>query len=69
MSSQAQNDVSRVFANMGKAIAAYEKTLAHGDSRFDLCVEGRVREDTSAQQILTPQESMACACSSAKASA
>jgi cytochrome c peroxidase len=56
MDSKAQNDVSRVFANMGKAIAAYEKTLAHGESRFDRYADGTVRGDPSTQQILTPQE-------------
>jgi cytochrome c peroxidase len=48
--------VNRVFANMGKTIAAYEKTLVHGETRFDRYVEGMVSGDVSAQQILTPQE-------------
>ena len=56
MDSEAQNDVSRVFANMGKAIAAYEKTLVHGESRFDRYVEATLRGDPSAQQALTAQE-------------
>lgn len=56
MDSKAQSDVSRVFANMGKVIAAYEKTLTHGESRFDRYVEGTMGGDPSAQQILTPQE-------------
>lgn len=30
---------SRIFANLGKAIAAYEKTLGHGPSRFDRYLE------------------------------
>lgn len=30
-----QLDISRVFANTGKAIAAYEKTLRFGESKFD----------------------------------
>ncbi|MEP7154397.1 MAG: cytochrome c peroxidase [Betaproteobacteria bacterium] len=30
-----QQDISRVFANTGKAIAAYEKTLRFGESKFD----------------------------------
>jgi cytochrome c peroxidase len=29
------HDTTRVFANMGKAIAAYERTLNHNSSRFD----------------------------------
>jgi len=30
-----QNTVNRVFANIGKAIAAYERTLVHEKTRFD----------------------------------
>ncbi|MBL8519896.1 MAG: cytochrome-c peroxidase [Betaproteobacteria bacterium] len=35
--------VSRVFANLGKAIAAYERTLVHTPSRFDRYAEALVR--------------------------
>jgi cytochrome c peroxidase len=56
MDGQAQDDINRVFANMGKAIAAYEKSLAHGASRFDRYVEGVVRRDPAAKQSMTPQE-------------
>ena len=49
-----QESVSRVFANMGKAIAAYQKTLTHGESRFDRYVQGIL--DKSVTPILTPQE-------------
>jgi cytochrome c peroxidase len=56
MDASTQRDVSRVFANMGKAIAAFEKTLTHGETRFDRYVEGLVRGDPSAQQFLNPQE-------------
>ena len=51
-----QGDVSRVFANMGKAIAAYEKTLTHGESRFDRYVEGTIGGNPGAQQVLSPSE-------------
>lgn len=51
-----QRGVSRVFSNMGKAIAAYEKTLAHGESRFDSYVGKVVRGDYSGQHILNQQE-------------
>jgi cytochrome c peroxidase len=34
-------DVDRAFANLGKFIAAYERTLAPGPSRFDRYVEGK----------------------------
>jgi len=56
MEPKAKEDVSRVFANIGKAIAAYEKTLGHGESRFDRYVEGTLGGDPSAQQVLTPRE-------------
>ena len=56
MPSKVQSDVSRVFANMGKAIAAYEKTLSHGDGRFDRYVEGVVRHESRSLQALSPQE-------------
>jgi len=32
MAPERRADVSRVFANMGEALAAYEKTLAYGES-------------------------------------
>jgi len=35
LSSAQQNEVSRVFANLGKAIAAYERKLMPGATRFD----------------------------------
>lgn len=40
LSPEEQAAVSRVFANVGKAIAAYERTLQFGASRFDRYVEG-----------------------------
>ncbi|MEI8155393.1 MAG: cytochrome c peroxidase [Burkholderiales bacterium] len=56
MDSSTQQNVSRVFANMGKAIAAYEKTLTHSETRFDRYVEGVVGGNQRAQQQLTQQE-------------
>ena len=62
LGAKTQTEVNRVFANMGKAIAAFEKTLGHSASRFDRYVEGLVRADAGqvqqAQQTaaLTPSE-------------
>jgi cytochrome c peroxidase len=56
MDAGTRQGVNRVFANMGKTIAAYEKTLVHGETRFDHYVEGIVSGDVSAQRNLTPQE-------------
>jgi cytochrome c peroxidase len=43
--------VSRVFANLGKAIAAYERRITPGASRFDAYVDAALRGD--AQQMAT----------------
>ncbi len=51
-----QQAVSRAFANMGKAIAAYERTLRYGESRFDRYAQGVVDGDARAQTSLTEQE-------------
>jgi cytochrome c peroxidase len=56
MSEEARREVSRVFANMGKALAAYQKTLRYGESRLDKYVEGVAKRDTAASQILSPSE-------------
>lgn len=56
MDKAAQEDVTRVLANIGKAIAAYEKTLAFGESRFDRYVEGVLANDRKAEQLLSASE-------------
>jgi cytochrome c peroxidase len=56
MDEDARREVSRVFANMGKAIAAYEKTLAHSPSRLDRYIDGVLRQDPQSQQLLTADE-------------
>lgn len=56
LSTAQRANVSRIFANMGKAIAAFEKSLAYGPSRFDRYVEGTLANDPSARQLLAPQE-------------
>ena len=40
-------EVSRVFANLGKAIAAYERQLMPGPSRFDAYVDAAERGDSA----------------------
>lgn len=56
MDPRRRKDVSRVFANLGKAIAVYERTLAPGESRFDRYVGAVVAGDSSGQQVLSSQE-------------
>ncbi len=48
--------INRVFANMGKAIAAYERNISYGPSRFDQYAEATVRGDAQGQERLTLQE-------------
>ena len=47
-----QDDITRVYANIGKALAAFERRIAPGPSRFDRFVErelaGRMHDSTSA---------------------
>jgi cytochrome c peroxidase len=53
----AQRDaVNRAFANLGKAIAAYERTVSHGESRFDRYAAAVLKGDAEGQQVLTAQE-------------
>lgn len=55
--SDAQRDaVNRVFANLGKAIAAYERTLRTTPSRVDRYVRAVETGDAAGRQILTPDE-------------
>ncbi|MED5621467.1 cytochrome-c peroxidase [Ideonella sp. BN130291] len=51
-----QQAVSRVFANMGKAIAAYEKRLQHGESRLDRYIAGVLGQPGGAPQALDAHE-------------
>jgi cytochrome c peroxidase len=49
--------VTRIYANMGKSIAAYERHLLPGASRFDRYVEAVIKKDyKSANEILNPDE-------------
>ncbi|HYF59720.1 MAG TPA: cytochrome c peroxidase [Burkholderiaceae bacterium] len=48
--------VNRVFANVGKAIAAYESRIRYGASRFDRYVEATVARDGRGQEVLSLQE-------------
>jgi len=56
MDARQRDNVSRVFANMGKAIAAYEKSLQHTPSRLDRYVDALVTGQPAAQGMLQPQE-------------
>lgn len=57
MSPADRESVTRIYVNMGKAIAAYERLLNPGASRFDKYVEAVLNGDyESANQILTADE-------------
>jgi cytochrome c peroxidase len=51
-----RDEVTRVFVNMGKAIAAYERTIEYGPSRFDRYVENLQDTGRAPQGVLTPDE-------------
>lgn len=48
--------VSRVFANVGKAIAAYEKSLQHTPTRLDRYIDAVLRDGTGARGLLQADE-------------
>ena len=48
--------VTRVYANMGKAIAAYERRILPGPSRFDTFAQAVLEDDKTGQPALTADE-------------
>ena len=57
ISADQQESVTRIYANIGKAIAAYERKLLPGESRFDTYVEAITTGDgEKAAATLTEQE-------------
>ena len=56
MSPEEKEAVTRIYVNMGKSIAAYERHLNPGASRFDQYVEAILNNDSAAEDILTPEE-------------
>ncbi len=56
MSDGSRDAVNRVFANIGKSIAAYERQVSYGESRFDRYVRATAMGDGRGQQVFTPQE-------------
>ena len=56
MPAHRRHEVNRVFANLGKAIAAYERTLHLGESRFDRYARAVVAGDAAGQALLSAAE-------------
>ena len=54
-----QRAVNRVFANMGKSIAAYERKLLHGEARFDRYVQAVLEGDQQGQQDALGEDEVA----------
>jgi cytochrome c peroxidase len=48
--------INRAFANMGKAIAAYERGVSYRESRFDQYAQAIVSGDARGQEVLSPHE-------------
>lgn len=57
LSPETQTAITQVYANMGKAIAAFERTLMPTPTRFDTYVQALLEGDTATMQAtLTPDE-------------
>lgn len=56
MPARRRDEVNRAFANLGKTIAAYERGVRYGESRFDAYVRAVLAGDAQGQRVLTPQE-------------
>ena len=57
LSLDTQRDINRVYSNIGKAIAAFERTLVHEPTRFDRYVDAIIDpESGNAKAVLDEQE-------------
>lgn len=56
MSNGDRGAITRVFVNIGKAIAAYERLLVPGASRFDQYVEALIADNNAKTDMLSPDE-------------
>jgi cytochrome c peroxidase len=56
LTDQTRDDITRVYANIGKAIAAYERRIQYGPSRFDRYAEALFRDGRAPEGILTRDE-------------
>lgn len=59
MSSGDRAAVTRVFVNLGKAIAAYERSILPGPSRFDAYVEALLEDDEDAAHAALSSDEIA----------
>ena len=57
LSNKDKNNITTIFVNLGKAIAAYENQIQHGESRFDQYVAAIVNNDArTSNSILNKNE-------------
>jgi cytochrome c peroxidase len=56
LSTEERKDIDTVFVNVGKAMAAYQRRLDYGESRFDLYVQRLERNDPLASSTLSDAE-------------
>jgi cytochrome c peroxidase len=57
MASEDRDLVTEIYVNMGKAIAAYERQIIPGPSRFDMFVEALLEDDREGMaNVLSPDE-------------
>ena len=56
MPEEDRDAVTRVFVNVGKAIAAYERRIGYGASRFDKYVAAWDRDGVAPRGVLSPDE-------------
>jgi cytochrome c peroxidase len=54
-----REQITRIYANIGKAIAAYERTIMPGPSRFDQYVAALLNSDTAAMRAALTQDEVA----------
>ncbi|MBK7320146.1 MAG: hypothetical protein IPI86_21335 [Anaerolineales bacterium] len=59
MTTEDREAVTQVYVNIGKAIAAYERTLIPGESRFDQYVEAVLKNDSQAAESILNQDEIA----------
>jgi cytochrome c peroxidase len=56
MTPSQQDAATRVYVNIGKAMAAYERRIQHGPSRFDHYVDELAATGRAPENVLTPDE-------------
>jgi len=56
LNEEQQRAITRIFANLGKAIAGYERVLHYGEARVDRYIDAVLRSDPAAREILTQPE-------------